>query len=139
MKRLLTLAIALATTTAFAQATTYKVEGDGIPKPLTSAPGNAARGKSLIAARGAANCLDCHTIKKDKLSGGSKGPALDGVGAALTTAQLRLTVVDFARVNPKVIMPSFHKSASLLSAGDGQPTLSAQEVEDVVAYLGTLR
>jgi sulfur-oxidizing protein SoxX len=139
MKRLLPLAIALATMTAFAQVTTYKVEGDGIPKPLTSTPGNAARGKALVSAKGAANCLECHTIKKDKLIGGSKGPALDGVGAALTAAQLRLTVVDFARVNPKVIMPSFHKGATLLSSGDGQPTLSAQEVEDVVAYLGTLK
>jgi L-cysteine S-thiosulfotransferase len=139
MKRLLPIAIALAATTAFAQEATYKVEGDGIPKPLTSAPGVAARGKTLIAAKGAANCLECHTIKKDKLNGGTKGPALDGVGAVLTPAQLRLTVVDFARVNPKVTMPSFHKSASILSVGDGKPTLSAQEVEDVVAYLSTLR
>jgi sulfur-oxidizing protein SoxX len=139
MKRLLHIAIALAATAAWAQETSYKVEGDGIPKPLTSTPGAAARGKALIAAKGAASCLECHTIKKDKLNGGTKGPALDGVGAVLTPAQLRLTVVDFARVNPKVTMPSFHKSASILSAGDGKPTLSAQEVEDVVAYLVTLK
>lgn len=138
MKRLLSLAIAVAATAAVAQVSTYKVEGDGIPKPLTSNPGSAARGKALVAARGAANCLECHTIRKDKLDGGTKGPALDGVGAALTAAQLRLTVVDFARVNPKVTMPSFHKSSSLIS-GEGRPVLSAQEVEDVVAYLGTLR
>ncbi len=126
MKRLLSIAFALAATAAFAQEATYKVEGDGIPKSLTGTPGVAARGKTLIAAKGAAN-------------GGTKGPALDGVGAVLTPAQLRLTVVDFARVNPKVTMPSFHKSASILSAGDGKPTLSAQEVEDVVAYLVTLK
>jgi len=138
MKRLLSLAIALAATAAVAQVATYKVEGDGIPKPLTNTPGSAARGKALVSARGAANCLECHTIKKDKLNGGTKGPPLDGVGATLTTAQLRLTVVDFARVNPKVTMPSFHKSSSLVS-GEGRPELSAQEVEDVVAYLGTLR
>jgi sulfur-oxidizing protein SoxX len=138
MKRLLSLAIAVAATAAVAQVSSYKVEGDGIPKPLTATPGSAARGKALVAARGAANCLECHTIRKDKFDGGTKGPALDGVGAALTAAQLRLTVVDFARVNPKVTMPSFHKSASLL-AGEGKPALSAQEVEDVVAYLGTLR
>lgn len=138
MKRLLSLAIALAATAAVAQVADYKVEGDGIPKPLTNTPGNAARGKALVTARGAANCLECHTIKKDKLNGGTKGPTLDGVGAALTTAQLRLTVVDFARVNPKVTMPSFHKSSSLIS-GEGKPALSAQEVEDIVAYLGTLK
>lgn len=143
MKRLLPLAIALiaalAAAASVAQVTPYKVEGDGIPKPLTGTPGSAARGKALISERNAANCLECHTIKKDKLNGGTKGPALDGVGAALTTAQLRLTVVDFSRVKPRVTMPSFHKSASLLSAGDSKPTLSAQEVEDVVAYLGTLK
>jgi sulfur-oxidizing protein SoxX len=138
MKRLLSLAIALVTTAAIAQVANYKVEGDGIPKPLTNSAGSASRGKALVSARGAANCLDCHTIRKDKLEGGSKGPALDGVGAALSTAQLRLTVVDFARVNPQVSMPSFHKASSLLS-GSNQPKLSAQEVEDVVAYLGTLR
>lgn len=138
MKRLLGFVIAVAATAAVAQVANYKVEGDGIPKPLTNTAGSATRGKALISARGAANCLDCHTIRKDKLEGGSKGPALDGVGAALSTAQLRLTVVDFARVNPRVTMPSFHKDPSLL-AGAGKPTLSAQEVEDVVAYLGTLR
>jgi sulfur-oxidizing protein SoxX len=138
MKRLLSLAIAVAATAAVAQVSSFKVEGDGIPKPLTGNPGSAARGKALVAARGAANCLECHTIRKDKLDGGTKGPALDGVGASLTAAQLRLTVVDFTRVNPKVTMPSFHKSSSLIS-GEGKPALSAQEVEDVVAYLGTLK
>jgi sulfur-oxidizing protein SoxX len=123
---------------AAAQAVDYQVEGDGIPKSLTGKPGVAARGKALLAKRGTANCLECHSIKDKELgAGGSKGPALDGIGAVLTPAQLRLSVVDIARINPKAGMPSFHKADSAAKA-DG-PRLSPQEVEDIVAYLSTLR
>ena len=112
----------------------YEVEGDGIPKPLTSTPGNAARGKALLAKREAANCLKCHTISDKALAGGgTKGPLLDGIGANLTAAQLRLSVVDLARVSRNTEMPSFHKS------GGEAPKLAPQEIEDVVAYLGSLR
>lgn len=112
----------------------YEVEGDGIPKPLTGAPGNAARGKALLAKREAANCLKCHTISDKALAGGgTKGPSLDGIGANLTPAQLRLSVVDLARVSRNTEMPSFHKS------GGEAPKLAPQEIEDVVAYLSTLR
>ena len=122
---------------AFAQATDYQVVGDGIPKSLTGKPGVAARGKALLAKREAANCLECHSVKdKDLAGGGSKGPALDGVGAALTQAQLRLSVVDISAVNPKAGMPSFHKADA---AAKGGPKLTPQEIEDVVAYLSTLK
>jgi sulfur-oxidizing protein SoxX len=123
---------------AAAQVAEYQVEGDGIPKSLTGKPGVAARGKALLARREAANCLECHSIKdKDLGAGGTKGPALDGIGAVLTPAQLRLSVVDVARVNPKAGMPSFHKSDPAAKAG--APRLTAQEIEDVVAYLASLR
>jgi sulfur-oxidizing protein SoxX len=123
---------------AAAQVADYKVEGDGIPKPLTGKPGIAARGKALLAKREAANCLECHSIKdKDLAGGGTKGPALDGIGAMLTAAQLRLSVVDIARANPKAGMPSFHKADSIGKAD--APRLTPQEVEDVVAYLSSLR
>jgi sulfur-oxidizing protein SoxX len=121
-----------------AQVEDFKVEGDGIPKSLTGKPGIAARGKALLKKREAANCLECHSINdKDLGVGGTKGPALDGIGAVLTTAQLRLSVVDIARVSPKAGMPSFHKVDSRLKAAT--PRLTAQEIEDVVAYLSSLR
>jgi sulfur-oxidizing protein SoxX len=128
------LALAFAASGAAAQTATYKVDGDGIAKPLTGTPGNTARGKALLAARGAAPCLDCHVITdKGMPKGGDKGPSLDGVGAVLTTPQLRLSVADYANVAKGKEMPVFHKS------GASDPRLSAQEVEDVVAYLATLK
>jgi sulfur-oxidizing protein SoxX len=120
-----------------AQVAEYKVVGDGIPQSLTGKPGDAVRGRALLVKRGAANCLTCHSIKdKDMQPGGKRGPALDGVGAALTPAQLRLSVVDFSRVTRGAAMPSFHKSG--VGKGDA-PALSAEEVEDVVAYLASLK
>jgi len=123
---------------AVAQVAPYKVVGDGIPQSLTGKPGNAASGRALLTKRESANCLQCHAVKKDKdlVSGGDKGPALDGVGAALTPAQLRLSVVDYSRVTGGTPMPSFHKSGG---AGGDKPILTAEEIEDVVAYLSTLK
>ncbi|MDZ7651489.1 MAG: sulfur oxidation c-type cytochrome SoxX [Burkholderiaceae bacterium] len=119
---------------AQAQGLNYEVVGDGISKPLTATPGSAARGKALLAKREAANCLKCHAVSQKELAGGgTKGPSLDGIGASLTPAQIRLTVVDPSRVSKKTDMPSFHTS------GGEAPKLSAQEVEDVVAFLSTLR
>lgn len=129
-------ALGVAAAAAQAQTVDYKVEGDGIPKSLTGKPGNPARGKALLAKREAANCLSCHAIKDKELQpGGTRGPALDGVGAALTPAQLRLSVVDMGSLKRDALMPSFHKSGLV----SGKPTLSAEEVEDLVAYLATLK
>jgi len=136
--RLLLVLLAASAGAAVAEVAPYKIVGDGIAQSLTGKPGNAASGRALLAKRGAANCLQCHAVKKDKelASGGDKGPALDGVGSALTAAQLRLSVVDTSRVSRGSAMPSFHKSAAL---GSDSPRLTAAEVEDVVAYLATLR
>lgn len=118
---------------ARAQPARYEIVGDGIPKPLTDAPGNAERGKALLIKREQANCLKCHSFGRSDLSGGSKGPSLDGIGATLTPPQIRLTVVDLSLVTKGTEMPSFHKS------GGEASRLTAQEVEDIVAFLGTLR
>ena len=138
MKPVLTLALLIAVAgSALAQMASYKVVGDGIPQSLTGKPGNAANGRALLIKREAANCLQCHAVKKDKdlAAGGDRGPALDGVAAALTPAQLRLSVVDFSQIAQGAPMPSFHKA----TAGSDKPILSAAEIEDVVAYLSTLK
>jgi sulfur-oxidizing protein SoxX len=130
---LIAAALAAAAPVARGQAVPYEVVKDGIPSPLTATtPGAAARGKLLLQQRQQANCLQCHAIKG--LNGGSSAPPLDGIGASLTVPQLRLSVVDFSQVAAGRAMPSFHKAR-----GDAAPRLSAQEVEDVVAYLATLR
>ncbi len=117
-----------------AQAPAYDVVDDGIPTPLTSAPGNPDRGKALIIKRERAVCLKCHSISQPEFAGGGKkGPSLDGIGANLTKAQIRLTVAEPTRVTRDTEMPNFHKR------GDAEPKLTAQEVEDVVAFLSTLR
>lgn len=138
MKTAVCLALLLAVSgTVAAQVAPYKVVGDGIPQSLTGKSGDAARGKALLAKREAANCLQCHSVKRDKdlAAGGDRGPALDGVASALTPAQLRLSVVDYSQVNRGAPMPSYHKAAS---AGSG-PLLTAEQVEDVVAFLATLK
>jgi sulfur-oxidizing protein SoxX len=136
MKPTLCLALLVAASSALAQVASYKVVGDGIPQSLTGKPGSAAAGRALLARREAANCLQCHAVKKDKelAAGGDRGPALDGVGSALTPAQLRLSVVDYSKVTGGTPMPSFHKAPS----GD-KPALSAEQIEDVVAYLASLK
>ena len=73
---------------------------------------------------------------------GNIGPPLAGVGARLSAAQLRLRVVDNAALNPTTVMPSYHRTTGLQRVGAayaGKPVLTAQEVEDVVAYLLSLK
>ncbi|MGZ9032032.1 MAG: c-type cytochrome, partial [Burkholderiaceae bacterium] len=78
------------------------------------------------------NCLSCHRTKE--LKGGNSAPILDGIALGKTAAQLRLSVVDYSKVKLGKAMPVFHNVR-----GEEPPRLSAQEVEDVVAYLLTLR
>ena len=119
----------------------YRVVGDGIPEPL--AAGDAARGKALVAARDPANCVLCHGVPDASIPfAGDVGPPLAGIGARLSAAQLRLRVVDNVRVNPQTVMPSYYRVEGLARVASpfrGKPILTAPQVEDVVAYLGTLR
>jgi len=118
-----------------------QVRADGVAQPLTATPGDAAHGRALLLARENANCILCHAIPEARFSG-DLGPALTGVGARLSAAQLRLRVADNARVHPSTIMPSYFRSEGLTGVAAqyrGKTVLSAQEVEDVVAYLQTLQ
>jgi sulfur-oxidizing protein SoxX len=119
------------------------VVGDGMPVPLTTTPGDAARGRALVANRQVGLCLLCHQapIPEERAQGNLAGD-LSGTGSRWTAAQLRLRVADARRLNPEGLMPSFHRIDGLqrvAPAWQGKPILHAQQVEDIVAYLQTLK
>ena len=115
--------------------------GDAIPKPLGPEPGDAARGRSVVVNREAGACTLCHAVPGEALSG-NIAPTLAGVGTRLSPAQLRLRVADSTRVNPDTPMPAYYRTDGLslvAAAYRGRTILSAQQVEDVVAYLASLK
>jgi sulfur-oxidizing protein SoxX len=116
---------------------------DAIEQPLTDQPGDAARGRAIVANRQLGLCLLCHTapIPEERFQG-NLAPDLAGAGARWSEAQLRLRLVDSRRVNPRTIMPPYYRSEGLTRVGSpwqGKTVLAAQQIEDVVAYLRTLQ
>jgi L-cysteine S-thiosulfotransferase len=116
---------------------------DGLPQPLTATPGDAQRGRAIVASRQKGLCLLCHSGPfPEEKTPGNLSTDLSGAGSRWTTAQLRLRVADARSLNPSSLMPSFHRAsdaARVAAPYAGQPILSAQEVEDVVAFLETLK
>jgi len=120
----------------------YKIAGDGITDSLTGALGDAARGRALVLAR-TTTCILCHSgpFPETRFQG-DLAPDLTGTGNRWTVSQLRLRIVDASRFNPETIMPSYYRNDGLVRVGRnfaGKPILSAAEIEDIVAYLATLR
>ena len=116
---------------------------DSIPVPLLDAKGDPARGRAIVADRQVGLCLLCHSgpIPEERFQG-DLAPSLAGAGARWSEGQLRLRIADPARVNPKTIMPSYYKTEGLDRVAPsfrGKTILNAQQVEDVVAYLATLK
>lgn len=121
----------------------YQVAGDAIPAPLTATPGDAARGRAIVVNRRVGLCLLCHTgpFPEEKLQG-NLAPDLSGTGARWSAGQLRLRLVDASRLNSDTIMPPYYRVDGLVRVAPafrGKPILSAQQIEDVVAFLATLR
>ena len=116
---------------------------DGIATALTDTPGDPTRGRAIVANRQLGLCLLCHTgpIPEERFQG-NLAPDLSGAGDRLSGAQLRLRMVDSRRINPATIMPAYYSSERLQrvpAALKDKSILSAQQIEDVVAYLQTLR
>jgi sulfur-oxidizing protein SoxX len=128
---------------AGADIASYAVVGDAIPEPLTTVPGDAARGRAIVANRQVGLCLLCHTGPfPDERFQGNLAPDLGGAGSRWSAGQLRLRLVDSRRLNPQTLMPPYHRVGGLERVGNGwkdKPVLSAQQIEDVVAFLATLR
>ncbi|MDP2239669.1 MAG: sulfur oxidation c-type cytochrome SoxX [Burkholderiales bacterium] len=119
----------------------YRIESDAINQPL-AAPGDAARGRDVLMGR-ESNCLLCHAVPETGARFmGNIAPSLSGVAGRLSEGQLRLRIVDLARLNRDTVMPSYYRTEGLsrvAPAYRGKPILSAQQIEDVVAYLRTLQ
>jgi L-cysteine S-thiosulfotransferase len=121
----------------------FSVSADGIPASLTGAPGDRARGRAIVSNRQVGLCLLCHSgpFPEERLQG-TLAPDLTGVGARWSEAQVRLRIVDAAVINPDTIMPPYYRVEGLqrvAPAFRGKPILTAEQIEDVVAFLMTLK
>ena len=116
---------------------------DAIPQSLTGAKGDPVRGRAIVASRQVGLCLLCHSgpFPEERFQGGL-APDLRGAGRRWSDGQLRLRIVDSALINPATIMPAYHRTEGLTRVAPqyrGKPILTAQQIEDVVAFLTTLR
>lgn len=123
---------------------TWKMQGFSIAEPLCGLEGNPVQGRELAADVHGGNCLACHQMPiPEQPFHGTVGPPLDGIGSRYNEAQIRLRIVDEQQVNPMTIMPGFYRHpATTNRIADeywGNTFLSAQQVEDLVAYLVTLK
>ena len=120
----------------------YAIVGDAIPERLTATPGDTARGRALVVER-SSTCILCHSGPFPELKfQGDLAPNLVGSGSRWSEGQLRLRLVDAAHLNAATIMPSYYRVDGLDRVGPswrGKPILSAEQIEDIVAYLVSLR
>jgi sulfur-oxidizing protein SoxX len=121
----------------------YTVVGDAIPGSLTGIAGDPARGRAIVVDRQVGLCLLCHSGPFPETNfQGNLAPSLARAGSRSSEGQLRLRLVDASRVNPGTIMPPYYRVDGLdrvAPAFAGKPILAAEQIEDVVAFLATLR
>lgn len=122
----------------------WKVDGFEIKEPLGGLTGDATRGKTIAGNQSRGNCLACHLLPiPEEPFFGNLGPPLTGIGSRQSTGMIRLHVVDQSRFNPETVMPGYYRTPAQLNrvakSLKGKTWLNAQEIEDVVAYLGSLK
>lgn len=147
-------ALALCATAAVAETVlpaNIEFNEGAIETPLTDTPGDPARGREIMISRGKGNCVACHDVAalKDAPFHGEVGPPLDFVSEYRSAAELRGIVANAKQTFEGTVMPAFYKTTGFVRPGDAYtgkaapadlpPILSAQEIEDVVAFLQTLK
>jgi len=118
------------------------VDGRSIPAPLTDTPGDPARGRQIAVDRTRGNCLACHALPVPERLQGNVGPDLAGVAGRLSPGEIRLRIVNPRAANPDTTMPAYFRVDGLYRVRAdmvGRPVLTAAEIEDLIAYLATLR
>jgi len=121
----------------------YAIVGNSIPTSFTGREGDPVHGRAIVLDRRLGACLLCHTgpFPEEKFQG-TLAPDLSGAGSRWSGAQLRLRLVDATRLNPDTIMPPYYRVHGLTRVGSswlGKPILTAEQIEDVVAFLSSLR
>jgi L-cysteine S-thiosulfotransferase len=121
----------------------YTVVGDAIAASLTGQPGDPARGRAIVTNRFVGLCLLCHSgpFPEERFQG-DLAPDMGGAGARWSEGQLRLRMVDSSRLNADTIMPIYYRTEGftrVAPAFRGKPVLTAEQIEDVVAFLTTLK
>jgi L-cysteine S-thiosulfotransferase len=121
----------------------FEVSGDAVLKPLAGLKGDERRGEEIVRDRRAGNCLICHQFPfGDEPFQGEIGPAMMGIGTRLTAGQIRLRLIDESVINPGTLMPPYYRIENLTNVAPeyaGLPGLTAQQIEDVAAYLASLK
>ena len=123
-------------------ASAQTIVGDSIFESLSSTPGDATRGRAIVASRKTGLCLLCHSgpFPEERFQG-NLAPELSITVARLSAPQLRARIVDAGYFNPNTIMPAYYKTGHLNRVAPkfaGQTILNGQEIEDVVAFLVSL-
>lgn len=119
------------------------ITDDAIERPLIASPGDATRGENAFASRDIGHCILCHRVEGLPAEfQGDIGPDLSTVGDRLSAGQLRLRIADYQLVSPGALMPSYFRIHDLNQVGEaytGETILSAQQIEDIIAYLAERR
>lgn len=121
----------------------YTVVNGEIPDSLTGKPGDPAEGKKIAYNEKLGNCLACHSMPfSDAVDPGNVGPNLKGIGSYSSAGHLRLRLVNPKALNPQTMMPAYYRVVGLNRVSEkfaGKPILDAQQIEDVVAFLMTIK
>jgi sulfur-oxidizing protein SoxX len=138
-----TLALFLSSPASAAGLVEYQINNDAIATSLTGKVGDPVNGKKLAINRKKGNCLACHSMPiPEQAFHGNIGPSLKGISNRYSEGELRLRIVNPKVLNSETIMPAFYKADGfnrVMKKFAGKTIISAQEVEDIVAYLMMLK